>query len=388
MQQMPFIYSNELRWRIMRHLSFWLLWFLFQLFLYSFSPSPVLQEQSFRHRLLITWPDTFLYLIPSLFLAYTLMYVVIPKLILPGKYLMATVSVALLIVLTGAFSAGLSLTLINYVRHLYADPVSQAIAAERNPPFYIQFGVAMLAGLRGSITVGGVAAAIKLMKCFYEKQQAALVLEKEKVNAELQMLKAQLHPHFLFNTLNNIYSFTQDVSEKASGMIMGLSQLLRYMLYDCNKPLVPLQKELDMIHDYLALERIRYDERLDIAVQVPVPPVRLLIAPLMLLPFVENAFKHGASRMTEHPWISLSVTVGGGVMTMKLINGKPAGQCTTAPGIGIANVRKRLESLYPDAHELQIIDEEEMYIVNLRLVLLPAGEAEIMETIYEPVQNV
>ena len=388
MQQMPFIYSNELRWRIMRHLSFWLLWFLFQLFLYSFSPSPVLQEQSFWHRLLITWPDTLLYLIPSLFLAYTLMYVVIPQLILPGKYLMATVSTVLLIILTGAFSAGLSVTVIDYVRHLYADPVSPAIAAEHNPPFYVQFGVAMLAGLRGSITVGGVAAAIKLMKCFYEKQQAALVLEREKVNAELQMLKAQLHPHFLFNTLNNIYSFTQDVSEKASGMIMGLSQLLRYMLYECNKPLVPLDKELHMIHDYLALERIRYDEQLDIALQVPVLPARLMIAPLMLLPFLENAFKHGASRMTEHPWISLSVTVSDRLMIMKLINGKPAGQYDAAPGIGIANVRKRLESLYPDAHELQIIDEEEMYIVNLKMVLLPVGEAEIIENSYEPVQKV
>ncbi|RDC56625.1 two-component system sensor protein [Pedobacter chinensis] len=237
----------------------------------------------------------------------------------------------------------------------------------------------MLAGLRGSITVGGVAAAIKLMKCFYEKQEAALLLEKEKVNAELQMLKAQLHPHFLFNTLNNIYSFTQDVSEKASGMIMGLSQLLRYILYDCNKPLVALDKELKMISDYLALETTRYDHGLEIAVQLP-GATNYLIAPLMLLPFIENAFKHGASQMTENPWISLNVTVKDNELAMKLINGKPSVTNIT-PGIGIANVRKRLELLYPDEHELTINDEEEMYIVNLKITLI-AAHPDVLKPVY------
>lgn len=308
MQQFPFIFSNKHEWRISRHLIFWLLWFLFQLLLYSFSPAPALQQQPFLHRLIITSPETSIYMIPSFFLAYTLMYLVIPKLVLPGKYVLATINTVVLIFITAALSAALSMTLIDYVRHRNADKISPLIASEAHPAFYIQFGVAMLAGLRGSITVGGVAAAIKLMKCFYEKQEASLLLEKEKVNAELQMLKAQLHPHFLFNTLNNIYSFTQDVSEKASGMIMGLSQLLRYILYDCNKPLVPLDKELKMINDYLALETTRYDRGLEVAVQLPKPD-HFLIVPLILLPFIENAFKHGASQMTESPWISLSVEI-------------------------------------------------------------------------------
>ncbi|MBD2705839.1 histidine kinase [Spirosoma sp. BT702] len=226
----------------------------------------------------------------------------------------------------------------------------------------------MLAGLRGSITVGGVAAAIHLLKCFQEKQQTALQLEKEKANAELQILKAQVHPHFLFNTLNTIYSCTQDVSQKASGMILGLSHLLRYILYDCNQPLVPLQKELTMISDYLQLEQARYDQGLDMAVQLP-KTTHHLIAPLLLLPFLENAFKHGASRMIESPWISLTLTLHDDILAMKLINGKPADPKHSLPGIGIANVRKRLALSYPDQHELAIHDEEEMYIVNLTLTL-------------------
>ncbi len=380
MQQIPFIYSNSIKWRISRHLSFWLLWFLFQLLLYSFSPSPALQQQPFLHRLIITSPETLMYLIPSMFLAYTLMYLVIPKLVLPGRYGWATISAAILVFLTAALSALLSMTVIDYIRHLNADKISPLVAREPHPAFYVQFGVAMLAGLRGSITVGGVAAAIKLMKCFYERQQAALMLEKEKANAELQMLKAQLHPHFLFNTLNNIYSFTQEVSEKASGMIMGLSQLLRYILYDCSKPLVPLEKELKMIKDYFALESARYDEDLDLSVQMPKASDHL-IAPLMLLPFIENAFKHGASQVTENPWISLTILVNNDELSMKLINGKPITSKNATPGIGIANVRKRLELLYPDRHELVINDEEEMYIVNLKITLTTAP-VEAVETIY------
>jgi hypothetical protein len=368
MQQLPFIYSNKTKWRLSRHLVFWLLWFLFQLLLYSFSPSPVLQQQPFLHRVIITSPETLIYMIPSLFLAYTLMYIVIPQLVLPGKYAFAILSAVVIVFLTAALSAGLSMTVIDLLRHRNADKISPVVASEPHPAFYIQFGVAMLAGLRGSITVGGVAAAIKLMKCFYERQQAALVLEREKASAELQMLKAQLHPHFLFNTLNNIYSFTQDVSEKASSMIMGLSQLLRYILYDCSKPLVPLDKELKMISDYMALETIRYDAGLDISVQLP-NNTNYMIAPLMLLPFIENAFKHGTSQMTDAPWLSLAIIVSDDTLAMKLINGKPIGDLNHRPGIGIVNVRKRLEILYPDQHELTINDEEEMYIVNLSIKL-------------------
>jgi sensor histidine kinase YesM len=329
----------------------------------------VLQQQNFWHRIMLTWPETAVYLLPGLFLAYTLMYLVIPKLVLAGRYLSATLSTVALVILTAGFSALLSVTVIDYLRHVYADGISKVVANERHPPFYVQFGVAMLAGLRGSITVGGIAAAIKLIKCFYEKQQAALEMEKEKVNAELQMLKAQLHPHFLFNTLNNVYSITQGVSPRAADMIMGLSQILRYILYDCNKPLVPLDKELEMISRYIELESIRYDRRLDISLQLPRTTTNLLISPLLLLPFVENAFKHGTSQMRENPWISLMIETTENQLLMKLINGKPSDSLKTTPGIGIANVRKRLDVLYKGGHELRINDEDDIYVVNLKLNL-------------------
>lgn len=316
----------------------------------------------------ITLPDTILFMIPQLFLAYSLMYWVIPRLVIPARYTSALFATLLLILVTAFLSAAMSVTLIDYVRYIVARSVSPVIAQNPHTPLNISIGLAMLAGLRGAITIGGVAAAIKLIKCVYEKQQAALLLEKEKVNAELRMLKAQLHPHFLFNTLNNIYSLTQEVSSKASGMIMQLSAMLRYILYECNKPWVPLDKELQMVRDYLQLEAARYDDSLDLSINLPAD-TNLFISPLLLLPFVENAFKHGASNRIERPWISIHMELNEKKLTAKIINGTANQPNDSQPGIGIANVRQRLALLYPNRHTLQTTEEEDIFIVNLRIEL-------------------
>ncbi|RYY58790.1 MAG: two-component system sensor protein [Chitinophagaceae bacterium] len=226
----------------------------------------------------------------------------------------------------------------------------------------------MLAGLRGAIMIGGIASAIKLMKSFYEKQQAAMAMEKEKIQAELQVLRAQLHPHFLFNTLNNIYSLTQQIPNPASAMILRLSGMLRYILYSGSKELVALDGELKMIDDYIKLEALRYDESLDLSIELPAN-TNALIAPLLLLPFVENAFKHGASRMIERPWISLRAEVTDNKLTMVMVNGFDPEAPQEQGGIGIENVKKRLQLLYPGKHTLQLRGEEELFYVNLMIDL-------------------
>jgi hypothetical protein len=388
MGSLPFLFSNENNWRLSRHITFWVLWFVFQLILYSFVPSPLLEHRSFGTRILLTAPDTFFYLLPSLFLAYSLMDWVIPKLLLPGRYAWTFICVLLLFVATAGFSAFLSFTVVDMVRNALFGRVDPLVAAHPQLPIHVRFGFAMLAGLRGSITIGGLAASIRLVKYYSAKQQLSLQLEKEKIGAELQMLKAQLHPHFLFNTLNNIYSHTQAVSETASGMIMNLSALLRYMLYECVKPLVLLQDELSMIKDYLALEQSRYGNELDIVVSLPENTGNLQIAPLMLLPFVENSIKHGANCVLENPWISLTVSVYGQQLDMKLINGKDPGADDSNAGIGIANVRKRLDLLYPHQHELTIVNEEDVYVVNLSIKLILAGKYDIKEPDNEQFQKI
>jgi len=382
MNASPFIYSSKPKWRILRHALFWELWFLFQMFLYSFSPNPFLQSKTFLVRLSLTAPESLTYMLPQMFMAYTLMYLVVTKFVIKGKYIKAFTLAFVIFLLTAGLSALLSLTVIEYLRQTHNAQFLTKAELRVTPPFYAQFGGAMMAGLRGSITIGGLASAIKLIKCFYEKEQAALLLEKEKVSTELQMLKAQLHPHFLFNTLNNIYSYTQDVSLVASNMILGLSELLRYMLYECNQPYVPLHKELKMINDYISLEKVRYDAHLDLSVNLPESTDQLRIAPLLLLPLVENCFKHGASKMIRDPWISIQVSLTENVLTMKLVNGKAPGINTSNPGIGTTNTQKRLELIYADRYEFQSYEEEDMYILNLKLWLddIQPAETDLIST--------
>jgi len=146
--------------------------------------------------------------------------------------------------------------------------------------------------------------------------------------------------------------------------------MLRHMLYECNQPLVPLQKELKMLTDYVRLEQVRYGNNIDLNIDLPDDTAELQIAPLLLLPFLENSFKHGASDMLEQPWISLHIALDDKCLKMKLLNGKPRDVTEErACGIGIKNVIKRLELLYPDRHQLSIANDDEVFIVNLQLVL-------------------
>lgn len=168
-----------------------------------------------------------------------------------------------------------------------------------------------------------------------------------------------------------MYAHAQVGSSSAPVLIAGLSDLLRYMLYEGNQPLVPFDKELKMIKDYFVLEQVRYGNKLDVSLDLPDDAEGLYIAPLLLLPFVENCFKHGTSHVLDQPWISLRITVEEGMMKMKLLNGKADGIAAPAPtgGIGITNVMRRLELLYPQKHQLNIKDDKDVFIVNLQLQL-------------------
>jgi LytS/YehU family sensor histidine kinase len=226
-------------------------------------------------------------------------------------------------------------------------------------------------GMHRVLGVAGFAACIKFMKYWYEKQNINTILEREKLKAELQSLKAQIHPHFLFNTLNNIYAVTQNSSPEASDMIHRLSALLRYILYECNKPEIGLTQEFKIIGDYISLERIRYSENLDLHIQFPTNTDHLLIAPLLLVPLVENCFKHGTSRMLDQPWINIQAEVKGNILNVRLINSKPdlIPSEKNDSGIGLSNVKKRLELLYPGKFDLKILPEADSFVVALKLEL-------------------
>ncbi len=377
MQQFPFIFSDERKYRLQRHFAFWFFWWVFFGLLYSYTPKVSLLPNF--QRLPIAMVDSLLFLIAHMFLSYSLMYYVIPKFIFREKYFRAGIWVLVLFLITSCISAVIGTFLLPSIRYyLFSIPYTY--------PAYPAFLLTMLAGLRGAITVGGLAAAIKLMKYWYIKEQRNLQLQKENMLSQLQLLKAQVHPHFLFNTLNNIYSYTQTTSPVAAKLVTGLSDLLRFMLYEGNQPMVPLEKELKMVQDYINLEKIRYGNKLDLHLDLPEETKGLSIAPLLLLPLVENSFKHGSSNMLEKPWINLYIDILDKQMRMKLINGKvkEAASNPSVTGIGIQNVQKRLNLLYPGKHELIITNEDEVFIVNLKIELEEQPEQNIKPPQQEP----
>jgi len=365
MQKYPFIFSNEWKYRFQRHFYFWLFWTVFQGFLYSFAAS--FSFYLYLFRLPMAMLESFLFIWAHIFLAYSLMYYVIPRYLLKQKYWDTAIWTFICFLATAFFSTVIGRFIVDPLRDHY---MGEGAALYRRVTGGAIF-LSLLAGLRGGLTIGGIAAAIKLMKYWYVKEQRNLQLQKENIESQLQLLKAQVHPHFLFNTLNNIYSTTQNTSPAASRMITELSDILRFILYECNAPLVPLSKEIKMVRDYINLEQIRYGNNIDIHLETPEETNGLYIAPLLLLPLVENCFKHGTSNMIDQPWVSLHLSLENEWMTMKLVNGKAKNSSNDKEnkGIGLQNVRKRLELIYPDKHNFAITNDEEVFIVQLKLQL-------------------
>jgi sensor histidine kinase YesM len=210
----------------------------------------------------------------------------------------------------------------------------------------------------------------KMCKEYYLKMEEKRRLTEENAAAQLLLLKAQVHPHFLFNTLNNMYSFALNQSPHTGMLVKKLSHTMEYMIFECDAALVPLQKELNMIKDYMELERIRYGDRLQMSVSVKGNIENKVIAPLLMIPIVENSFKHGASQILLNPKIHLQIEVTGNTLLFELTNTKPPVQHTKGKnGIGLDNVQKRLKLLYTNRHQLLLTEENDQFKVRMQLEL-------------------
>jgi two-component system, LytTR family, sensor kinase len=187
---------------------------------------------------------------------------------------------------------------------------------------------------------------------------------------ELKLLRSQLHPHFLFNTLNNIYLLALEKSDKTPDLIIRLGDMLSYIIYDCNSDKVPLSKEIDFIKGFIELQRVRF-ESCDISLDISGEINEQKLAPLILHTFVENSFKHGASRDTGISWIKISIEANNGILDFSVKNSKVSDSISKniEAGIGIDNTRRRLELLYKERYELEIDDQDDRYSVFLRLKL-------------------
>jgi tetratricopeptide (TPR) repeat protein len=201
-----------------------------------------------------------------------------------------------------------------------------------------------------------------------------LIYRNKHQSVELSLLKAQIHPHFLFNTLNNLYALTLSKSDESPGVVLGLAEILRYILYECNTASIDLKKEMHMIKRYIFLEKIRYRNRLEVNLNIEENIDGYEIAPLLLLPLVENAFKHGISKLVEEGWINIESRIKENQFLFKISNNRATGNMLPAQpskygNIGLRNIKKRLSILYPEKHTLRIIEEDEVFVVILKVDL-------------------
>ena len=205
-----------------------------------------------------------------------------------------------------------------------------------------------------------------------QKQQEVNQLKAAIEESELQFLKSQINPHFLFNNLNNLYSYAIEQSPKTPDIILELSAVLRYMLYDCREKYVPLSKELEQLENFTRLNQLQIEDRGKVNFKANKVANGYKIAPLILIVFIENAFKHSQASQSENIYINIEVYVPeDGVLNFKCENNfMPASNTESlSKGIGLSNVKKRLQLLYPDAYDLNVQDDENMFKVDLTINL-------------------
>ncbi len=212
----------------------------------------------------------------------------------------------------------------------------------------------------------------KLYMDWFRQRRVTQALRREKTDAELKFLKSQTNPHFLFNTLNSIYGLALEKSEKTPNLILKLSDILSYTLYESNAEKVELDKELLLIENIIALEKERYEKRVTIDYKVIGDVSGIKIPPLILVPFVENAFKHGLMNETEKGWIAVGIEASEDVLLFKVENSISEQEDishTNGGGLGLQNVSRRLDLLYGDTKELHICKEEDSFTVILTIKL-------------------
>lgn len=345
-QKIETLFKN--RWFI--HLFFWVSFVLFHGILWGS------YDEEYTKALAIQ----LMFLPVRVLMTYYSLYILLPKYILKGRWLRFG-----FLLVASAFSGGLLYRLIAYYLE-YPLYYPEYIDGQVLNLFKI------LKGIVSIYPVVFLALAIKMLKYWYVSQQDKQILAHEKLDAELKFLKTQIHPHFLFNTLNNLYALTLKKSDYAPEVVLKLSELINYMLYECNAPKVLLDNELNFIKNYIEIERIRHSDEFSIKAVTNGETANIYIAPMLLIPFLENSFKHGVNGAIEDSWIDFDLTIEGNELFMRLENS--IGDTQELPdvshqGIGLKNVKRRLDLLYPEDYELNIQEYKNTFVVVLKIVV-------------------
>lgn len=260
---------------------------------------------------------------------------------------------------------------ISWMAYLYGRTLFQFYYLKDEPSFRGSFADMILSNLTFVIGYFLFITTCKYFKDGYITQQFEAEKKRQQLLAEINNLKSQIAPHFLFNTLNNLYGLAVDKSDKLPGLMLRLSDLLRHTLYETQKPLVPINDEIKVLKSYIELESVRLEDDLKLGFDNTVPvEAPYQIAPLILIVFMENAFKHAKSVQLEAVDIYIKTSLENDWFHLIIKNNYNKEKESSENGIGLTNVKRRLEVLYPDQHQLLISKDEHFFTVDLRLQLV------------------
>jgi two-component system LytT family sensor kinase len=344
------------------HFFFWVIMYLFVIYL----KLPLL-GLSFEKTAFLVIKD--IGVIATIF--YFISYYIIPRVLLKKKFLF----------LLGC----LLLVYYFYATAIFLDFIFTPKIFELTARGYLDYSNRILsAGYRGILSFQNVAEIlldlsyllspaliVKLFITLLKLNMQALKLEKDNLNLELAFLKAQINPHFLFNTLNNVYSLALHKSDRTSDVVLKLSGLMRYTLYDSSIPKVPLNDEVNFFMNYIELERLRHSDRVKITFSMTGVYADLFIAPLIVFPFIENAFKHGINNSVKDSWVDVNLSAQGSTLFLVIRNSvfphPPLSE--DVGGIGVANSKKRLNLLYANKHTFEVKEDSNTFSVYLSINL-------------------
>jgi two-component system LytT family sensor kinase len=285
--------------------------------------------------------------------------VILPGLLNKKKYLGCAVSMVALVLLSGLFKYGLAT--------LFKDIV--LIRGDKSQ-YHVSFKDYYLGAVFISCFFLFLSTALKFMMDWFVNEKIKTALENEKLSAELAFLKSQINPHFLFNTLNNIYSLAYQQSDKTPAAILKLSEIMRYMLHESNEDKVGLAKEIRYLENYIELQRLRFKNEAHVNLNICGEADQQKIMPLVLISFVENAFKHGVATDEQYP-IEISICIEPDRLKFKISNKVNQLNKDQTGGIGLINVKRRLDLFYKDHYSLEITNSPDFYTSELHLDLPP-----------------
>jgi len=346
--------------RVLLHVGFWLAYMTEDITLIYLWDRSKLAQFSTGHQLVLAFCNSATSLVPKLIFIYYVMYYNLPRLLnSKGTERKKYIALFLLALIATTF-------LYRAIGVYFQGPVIYGGLVTFAPYFS---GAWFLQFFMDIGCASGAAIMIKQIRLQLAAKERENNLVRDKLETELKFLRNQTNPHFLFNTLNNIYALARKKSDETADVVMKLSKLLRFMLYETKSERIRISDEIKILDDYIELEKLRYNDRLTLSFVREIDDENEPIAPLLLIPFVENAFKHGASESRFESFISLEMTLADGILEFNIENSKEEnGRMVNEENIGLTNVRRQLELLYRE-HEVSIKSEPAVFKVFLRINL-------------------